>query len=71
MRVGVNRGGDAFLVADQVDLDRGEDNGPAYIEYAGGDKSDERPLQQFYKFGVWLTLPDEAQQEAIDNNATI
>lgn len=54
VRLGRNLSGTAFLVADQDDLDRGEMNGPARIEYANGFVGEVMPSQQFYKFGNWL-----------------
>lgn len=58
----------AFLVADQVDLDAGQKNGPARVLYADGTVSREVPLQQFYKFGVWYDVSPElkVQEEDID-----
>jgi hypothetical protein len=49
----------AYLVADKVDLDKGEQNGNARIEYVGGSVGPEAPLQQFYKFGVWYPVTGE------------
>jgi len=56
----------AFLVADQVDLDAGQKNGPARVMYANGTVSKEVPLQQFYKFGVWYDV--EPQYKSAEDN---
>jgi hypothetical protein len=49
----------AFLVANKEDLDRGEKNGLAHIEYVDGRRSADMPLQQFYKFGEWYDYTGE------------
>jgi hypothetical protein len=54
--VGVNSARTVYLVADQNDLDGGEMNGNARMEYESGHIGDVLPLQQFYKFGVWYPV---------------
>jgi hypothetical protein len=56
----------AFLVADQVDLDAGQKNGPARIMYWNGNVSREVPLQQFFKFGVWYDVEEQYKSKEID-----
>ena len=59
IRVGQNEAGTAFLVIDQSDVGKTGQDVMGRIEYDNGYISPERPLQQFYKFGVWFDVEEQ------------
>lgn len=54
--VGRNEARTAFLVIDEADVGKTGEDVMAHVEYINGYITPERPLQQFYKFGVWLPV---------------
>jgi hypothetical protein len=56
VRVGRNESGTAFLIVDKSDVGKTGEDVMGRVDYANGYKSPERPLQQFYKFGVWFPI---------------
>lgn len=58
----------AFLIADQVDLDKGEKNGPGRVMYLDGTVSREVPLQQFFKFGAWYDVEEKYKDKTIEGD---
>jgi hypothetical protein len=55
-RIGRNEAGTAFLVVDKSDIGKTGEDVMGRVEYTNGRISGERPLQQFYKFGVWFPV---------------
>ena len=61
VRVAQDEAGSAFLVIDQSDVGKTGEDVMARIEYANGHITGERPLQQFFKFGLWLAIEDTSR----------
>lgn len=56
VRVARNQDSTAFLVVDKSDVGKTGEDVMGRMEHTNGYVSSERPLQQFYKFGIWLPM---------------